>query len=100
MLARAASAGAGRGFVDALRVRNIGFSIGFPIDGAVRDALMLVQEEDWTPAVETDGSVRDGAEIVELTDLVDLDGWPEGTRLFCRRERPHPGAQLTLFDIA
>jgi hypothetical protein len=100
MLAQADSAGASHGFVDALRVRNIGFSIGFPIDGAVRDALMLVQEEDWTPAVETDGSVRDGAEIVELTDLVDLDGWPEGTRLICRRERPHPGAQLTLFDIA
>jgi hypothetical protein len=100
ILVRADSAGATHGFVDALRVRNIGFSIGFPIDGAVRDALMLVQEEDWVPAVETDGRVRDGAEIVELTDLVDLDGWPEGTRLICRRERPHPGAQLTLFDIA
>ena len=28
-----------------------------------------------------------------------LDGWPEDLRLICRRERPHPGAQLTLFDI-
>lgn len=36
--------------------------------------------------------------MVELTDLVDLGAWPEGTRLIARRERPHPGAQLTLFD--
>jgi hypothetical protein len=30
--------------------------------------------------------------------LVNLDAWPEGTRLIVRRERPHPGAQLSLFD--
>ncbi len=29
---------------------------------------------------------------------MNLDAWPEGTRLIVRRERPHPGAQLTLFD--
>ena len=44
------------------------------------------------------GTARDGAEVVELTDLVDLGAWPEATRLIVRRERPHPGAQLTLFD--
>jgi hypothetical protein len=27
-----------------------------------------------------------------------LAGFPAGTRLICRRERPHPGAQLSLFD--
>ena len=36
--------------------------------------------------------------MVELTELVELDGWPDGTRLIVRRERPHPGAQLSLFD--
>ena len=35
----------------------------------------------------------------ELTGLVDLSSWGEGTRLLCRRERPHPGAQLSLFDV-
>ena len=25
--------------------------------------------------------------------------WPEGTRLICRRERPHPGAQLSFTDL-
>ena len=49
---------------------------------------------------ETDGSVRDGAWVVELTDLIPLAAWPEDTRLLMRRERPHPGAQLTLFDTA
>ena len=49
---------------------------------------------------ETDGSVRDGAWVVELTDLIPLSAWPEETRLIMRRERPHPGAQLTLFDTA
>ena len=35
--------------------------------------------------------------MAELTDLVDLAGWPAGTRLIVRREPLHPGAQQTLF---
>jgi hypothetical protein len=34
--------------------------------------------------------------VAEL-DL-DLAGWPEGARAICRRERPHPGAQLAFTD--
>jgi len=37
--------------------------------------------------------------VAEPTDQVNLAGWPEGTRLVCRRERPHPGAQLTFTDL-
>ena len=66
----------------------------------MRDALMLVQEEDWAPAVEADGRVRPGAWVTELTKLADLRTWPAGVRLICRRERPHPGAQLSLFDTS
>ena len=29
-----------------------------------------------------------------------LDGWPASMRVFARRERPHPGAQLSLFETA
>ena len=36
--------------------------------------------------------------MTELTDLIDFDRWPEHTRVIARRERPHPGAQLSLFD--
>lgn len=99
IVARADSAGATHGFVDALVERNIGFSIGFDVDGRVHDALMLAQEEDWVPAVEGDGGPRPGAWVTELTALADLRTWPVGARLICRRERPHPGAQLSLFDI-
>ncbi len=98
ILIRADSAGATHGFVDSIRAANCDFSIGFPIDQGVRDAMALVQEEDWIQARETDGSVRDGAWVTELTDLILLSAWPEETRLIMRRERPHPGAQLTLFD--
>jgi hypothetical protein len=31
---------------------------------------------------------------------MDLSAWGEGARLIIRRERPHPGAQLSLFDMA
>ncbi len=100
MLVRADSAGATHDFVDAIIARNAEFSIGHPITERVRDALVLCQEEDWAPAVNTDGTGRPGAFVIELSDLVDLDAWPAGTRLICRRERPHPGAQLSLFDTS
>lgn len=100
IVARAGSAGATHGFVDALVERNIGFSVGFDVDGRVRDALLLAQEEDWIAAVEADGTRRRGAWVIELTGLAELSTWPPGARLVCRRERPHPGAQLSLFDTS
>ncbi|BCB88126.1 hypothetical protein Psuf_054390 [Phytohabitans suffuscus] len=54
----------------------------------------------WSPAINADGDVRDGAQVAELTGLLDLTGWPEQTRVIVRRERPHPGAQLSLFEEA
>ena len=41
---------------------------------------------------------RDGAWAAELTDDLDLTAWPDGTRVIVRRERPHPGAQLSFYD--
>jgi hypothetical protein len=100
ILVRADSAGASHGFVRGLTEANIEYSIGHAIDANVREALLLFQEEDWDAAVEEDGSVRDGAWVAELTGLMDLSSWGEGTRLICRRERPHPGAQLSMFDMS
>lgn len=97
---RADSAGATHGFVAGLVEANIEYSIGHPINAAVREALLLFQEEDWRPAIETDGTVRDGAEVAELTDLMDLSAWGIDARLVVRRERPHPGAQLSMFDMS
>ena len=95
---RADAGGATHWLAEECRHRNLGFSFGYFIDGRVRDALLLVQEEDWTPAIEPGNKIRAGAYVAELTKLVDLSSWPPGTRLIVRRERPHPGAQLSLFD--
>jgi len=53
---------------------------------------------DWIPAIDADRDLRDGAEIAELTHLIDLSAYLEGTRMIVREERPHPGAQLSVFD--
>ena len=98
ILVRADSAGASHRFVQSLSDANFDYSIGFPISGSVRDALLLAQEEDWVRATELGGGIRDGAEVIELTEVIELKGWPDDMRVICRRERPHPGAQLSLFD--
>ena len=98
VLVRADSAGATKDFMAACRARGVEFSVGFPIDSHVRDAISLAPAQVWVPAVEADGSLREGAKVAELTGLVRLAGWPEGTRLIVRAERPHPGAALSLFD--
>jgi hypothetical protein len=36
--------------------------------------------------------------VSEITDRLDLGGWPAGCRVIVRRERPHPGAQLSFSD--
>jgi Transposase DDE domain group 1 len=95
---RADAAGASHWFAEECRDRNLEYSLGYWIDDRVRDALLLTQEEAWKRAVEPGGKIRDGAEVAELTELVNLDGWPDRTRLIVRREDPHPGAQLSLFD--
>lgn len=33
------------------------------------------------------------------TGMIDLSSWPEGSRLILRKERPHPGAQLTFTNV-
>jgi hypothetical protein len=50
------------------------------------------------PGLNQDGAQRTNGEVAEITNLVDLASWPEGSRLIVRRERPHPGAQLSFTD--
>jgi Transposase DDE domain group 1 len=98
VLVRSDSAGASTRLAWHLRERGVGFSVGMPIDAHVREAILAQPEPAWTPAVNADGQPRDGAEICELTGWVDLHTWPAGTRLLCRREDAHPGAQLRFSD--
>ena len=97
MLARGDSSAATHGFLDALHDRHILFSVGFDLTEPVREAVLATSPDAWTPAITRGGDIREGAAVCELRDL-DLSGWPPGTRAICRRERPHPGAQLTFTD--
>jgi len=106
LLIRCDGAGATHGLLDWLtdqnqiRGRTVEYSVGFAITQKIRDAIALVPEQVWTPAMDADGDVRDGGDVAELTGLLDLTGWSEGIRVILRRERPHPGAQLSLLEEA
>lgn len=99
MLARADSAGCTHGFLDALRERGLEFSVGFPMEKPVRQAVLGLAESAWRPAICQDMEERAGAEVAEITNRLDLSLWPAGTRAIVRREEPHPGAQLSFTDI-
>ena len=101
ILVRSDSAGATRGFLAHIRsLRRDGmrtfFSVGAAITEPVRDAIVACV--DWVDAIEHDRTIRDGAQVADITHLMDMAGYPAGTRMLIRRERPHPGAQLSLFD--
>lgn len=52
--------------------------------------------------MQIDGSLRKGADVAELTAMLqDLGsaGWPPGIRVIVRRGRPHPGAQMTFSAV-
>jgi Transposase DDE domain group 1 len=101
------------------------YSVGWALGGREKTALRLVPEQAWQIAVDGRGEIRERraedacgngqcahracwiqeAHVTELTGLLrqgpagdQLKGWPETMRVFARRERPHPGAQLTLFE--
>jgi len=100
VVARADSAALTHGFVDACRATHVRFSIGHDLTEPVRTACLAVPAQRWPPAVTADGrDEREGADVAEITDLLNLTRWPEGTRAIARREEPHPGAQLTFTDI-
>jgi hypothetical protein len=116
------------GRLDALASRpghQLTYSAGWDLGARERDAIRLVPQQAWQLAIDHRGEVRerragDGcadrccghrkcwieeAHVTELTGLLregpdgdQLAGWPASMRVFARRERPHPGAQLTLFE--
>jgi hypothetical protein len=107
LLIRSDGAGASHALLDWLtaqdrvRGRRLEYSVGFAVTEHVRTAIKLVPTKAWSPAVDADGGVRDGGDVAELTGLLErqvLAAWPAGMRVIVRRERPHPGAQLSLFE--
>lgn len=106
ILVRADTAGCTRAFLAHLRgLRDQGvaceFSVGWSITDRERAAITALGKRIWAGAVDTDGNPRDGAGVAEITGLLPataLAGYPAGTRVIVRRERPHPGAQLDLME--
>ena len=98
ILVRADSAGATHETAEHCHEANLRFSFGYELTETVRAAILETPEDAWVPALDQNGSVRENGEVVELTDRLDLSTWPEESRLIVRRERPHPGAQLSFTD--
>ena len=89
--------------------RRVHYSVGFDLDERARTAIGQVPPALWQHVIDTDGEPRDlnDAGVVELTGLLreslagdTLTDWPPDMRVIVRRERPHPGAQLSLFEEA
>jgi Transposase DDE domain group 1 len=96
LLVRTDSAGLTHDLLDYLHDANIRFSVGMDMTEDVRQAVCEIADGDWVAAISADGEQREKAFVAELS--LDLSGWPEGSRAICRRERAHPGAQLSLID--
>lgn len=106
LLLRSDGAGASHDLLDWLttqgqvRGRTLEYSVGFAITDKIREAIAVVPKTTWVSAVDADNGVRAGGDVAELTGLVNLNHWPAGMRVIVRRERSHPGAQLSLFEDA
>lgn len=98
ILVRCDSAGATHELLDHCRAATMQFSVGLQLTETVRQAILDTPERDWAPALAADGEPRDNGQVVELTHALDLRSWPAGSRVIVRRERPHPGAQLSFTD--
>lgn len=96
VVVRADTAGAVASFVHALVARNVEFSVGGRVNDQLSAAIAAVPRDGWRRAIDDGGEVRHAGEVAELD--VRIEGWPPGTRAICRREVPHPGAQLRLWD--
>jgi hypothetical protein len=98
ILVRADSAGATHELIDYCRQASMRFSVGYELTESVRAAILDIPEDAWVRALDQDGSTRENGQVAEITDRVELSSWPQGSRLIVRRERPHPGAQLSFTD--
>ena len=104
VVVRSDSAGGTKAFTNGLRRRNIGFQVVTRSQTAVSAAIMIANEDPdrWEMAVDQGGSDIKPTDsglataVCDVTDLVDMKGWPKGTRVIIRRQPKHPGAQTTL----
>jgi hypothetical protein len=102
ILIRADGAGYSHALIRALSAQGLEFSVGYPVTEAVREAIRTVPKRGWQVASTADGDVREHADVVDITGLLDLTRWTSscpGMRVIVRRELPHPGATLDAFEV-
>ena len=99
VLVRADGAGGTKETIELLTRRRVSYSVGFTLPDHTPQIYDTIPEAAWTPAYNTDGEPREGADVAEITDLLDLTAWPKGMRVIMRRELPHQGAQLRFEDV-
>ena len=98
IVVRTDSAGATHEVMDFCREHRLRYSAGYELTDQVRAAILKIPDATWVCALASDGSPRENGQIAEITTSLDLSGWPTGSRVIVRRERAHPGAQLSFTD--
>jgi hypothetical protein len=100
VVVRTDSGGTTHGLAEAARARGVRFIGGFQMRAPLAQVVISVPKKRWKRAISSDGTEElETGQVAEVTDLVDLSAWPEGTRMIARREQPHPGAQLRFTDV-
>jgi len=99
VLIRIDGAGSTHAVLDWMSAERLSYTVGFTLSANTSDLLEHIPEDVWAQAYDAHDEIRDGAWVAEPTDLLNLRGWPKGMRVIVRKERPHPGAQLTITDI-
>lgn len=99
VLVRTDSGGGTHAFMDWLARRGLQYSIGFILPADMTALYSKIPTGAWTAAYDPQGDPREGADVADITSLLDLSAYPERMRVIIRRERPHPGAQLRFDDV-
>jgi len=98
ILIRADGAGYSHTLISAMSAQGLDFSVGFPVTDAVREAIRMVPTHAWQAACNADGGLHEHADVIEITDVLDLSKWTTdcpGMRVIIRRELPHPVRRWT-----
>jgi len=98
ILIRADGAGYSHALISALSAQGLEFSVGYPVTQAIRAAITQVPKWAWQVASNADGDLREHADVVEVTGLLDLSKWTTdcpGMRVIIRRELPTPARPWT-----
>jgi len=98
ILVRADGAGATHELCIYCREGELRFSFGFDLTEPVREAIVAMPESAWRKAIRPDRKRRKHSWVCEITEHVDLSGWPEGSRLIARRTKLREGDQQSFAD--